>query len=213
MGGQEYGDKGGDHERGLRTLGLEQPPRDLKLGGGVAGGHEAVVANLHEAAGQDVLQEAMDEFVGREGRGGFAASAEVDAVVGEREQALIGDPDAVRVSAEVAEDLFGPGEGLLAVGDPLLLVEPILELGEGLGGFQFRGQIEDVRLVGGDEPVHQLAAEQLAENLGGEEVILTTSWCPQWSHSSTRPPKTGVRQTSMARIALRFGSLSAWLFR
>jgi hypothetical protein len=31
--------------------------------------------------------------------------------------------------------------------------------------------------------------------------------------ASTRPPRTGVRQTSIALIALRCGSLSAWLFR
>ena len=81
--------------------GLEQATCDLELRGGVARGEQAVVANFHEARGKDVLQEAVDEDVGRERQGGIALGAEMDAVVGEVEQPLVGEPDLVRVATEV----------------------------------------------------------------------------------------------------------------
>ena len=50
--------------------------------------------------------------------GGEANAVGIDAL-----QALIGDTDAVRVAAEVAEDLLRPAERALGVDDPLDAVE------------------------------------------------------------------------------------------
>ena len=45
-----------------RRAGFEQRSCECELGVDVAGGEQAVVADLHEAAGPDVLEKAADEF-------------------------------------------------------------------------------------------------------------------------------------------------------
>ncbi len=93
---------------------LEKAARDLELGGRVSRRHQAVVADLDEAVRQHVLQEAADEFIGREGLGGVAAGAELDAVLRVAEQTLVGETHSMRIAAEVAEDVLGAGEEFLA---------------------------------------------------------------------------------------------------
>jgi len=46
-----------------------------------------------------------------------------DAIVGDLDEPMVGDSDAVRIAAQVAQDLLGPGEGLLAVDHPIGLPE------------------------------------------------------------------------------------------
>jgi hypothetical protein len=79
-----------------------------------------------EALGQHVHQEAPDELV-RVKPHGLPAVRAVDAVVlpaerhaalVEGEQTLVGDGDAVRVAADVVEDLFRSGKRRLGVDDP-----------------------------------------------------------------------------------------------
>jgi hypothetical protein len=44
-------------------------------------------------------------------------------VIGDLNKAMIGDGDAVRIAAQVAQNLFGSGKGLLAVDHPIELPE------------------------------------------------------------------------------------------
>ena len=102
-------------------------------------GQQAEVADAHEALGDDVQQEAAEELVGREVHDlhaigiGVVAPAKADATLGEGEQALVGDGDAVGVAAEVGEHVLGAGEGGFAVDDPGLLAQVVEPGVEGRG--------------------------------------------------------------------------------
>jgi hypothetical protein len=96
---------------------------ELELGIRVARSEEPVVSDLGEAVGQDVQEEAAKEFVVREGRGGLGACAEDDALVVEREDAGVGEADAMGIAADVAKERLGSAEGRLGVDDPARLVD------------------------------------------------------------------------------------------
>jgi hypothetical protein len=102
---------------------------------------QAEVADTDEAVRDDVEQEATEELVDIERHDLHAVAvsivtpAEVDATIGEREEAVVREGDTVGVAAEVGEDVLGPREGRLAVDDPGLAPEfrkPGVE-GHGLG--------------------------------------------------------------------------------
>ena len=86
------------------------------VGGTVAVGEQAVVADAVEALGQHVDQEAADELVSGERHGlppvrsvdAVILPAEGDAVVVDRDQTAIGDGDAVGIPGEIAQHLLGP---------------------------------------------------------------------------------------------------------
>ena len=48
---------------------------------------------------------------------------EGDVIVGDIDQTMIGDGDAMCIAAQVAQDLLGAGKGLLAVDHPVELPE------------------------------------------------------------------------------------------
>src|SRR5438067_13248085 len=86
------------------STGIEQPMTESEAFAAGAIGEEAVVADAVEAIRQDVQQKAADELDGIECHHlGLAARSvvfpgEVDLVVGEREQAAVGDGDAMGVA-------------------------------------------------------------------------------------------------------------------
>jgi hypothetical protein len=98
------------------------------------------VADAVEALGQDVQQEPPDELVAVQGHrlpalGTFSPivlPAEGDATVVGRDQPAIGDGDAVCVTREVAQHLFGAAERVLAVDHPLDVAQRPQEPLEGL---------------------------------------------------------------------------------
>ncbi len=85
---------------------------------------EAVVADAMEALGEDMQQEAADKLVGRDGHDLLATAvpivlpAETNGAIIDVDEAIVGDGDAVRVAADVIEDLLGSGEGRLGVDHP-----------------------------------------------------------------------------------------------
>ena len=87
----------------------------------VAVAEEAVVANALEAVGQDMKQEAADEFVPGQGHGFLLAAvaivlvAELHLAVFDGEQTIIGDGYAMGIAAHVIEDLLGAGKGGLSI--------------------------------------------------------------------------------------------------
>ena len=112
---------------------------DVRLACGAR--EEPVVADAVEALGQDVEQEAADELVRRE-RHGLVAIApfepivlpcEGDAVVVGRDQAAVGDRDAVGVAREIGEHRLRSGEGSFGVDEPLRRPERREAGGEGSG--------------------------------------------------------------------------------
>ena len=51
---------------------------------------------------------------------GVVLAAESDLAVLERDQAMVGDGDAMGVTGQVVQDIFGTAEGRLGVNDPIL---------------------------------------------------------------------------------------------
>jgi len=90
-------------------------------------GKEADVADAMEAVRHGMLQEAADEFVGGERHDlGLAVlpivlPGETDLAVVKCAQAAVGDGDAVGVTVEIAEDLFGFREWGFTKDDPVNL--------------------------------------------------------------------------------------------
>jgi len=87
-------------------------------------GEEAEVANLHEAFGEDVLKETVDEFVGGESAeldlAGFRrAIAEGNLVVLELNQAVVGESNAEDIGSQIFESR-APVANRFAVDDPVL---------------------------------------------------------------------------------------------
>ena len=75
---------------------------------------------------EHVQQEPAYEFFGGDGHRALHVSmsvvppAERDVVAVEGEQSMIGDGDAMRVTAEITQYLFGTTEGRLGIDDPFV---------------------------------------------------------------------------------------------
>jgi hypothetical protein len=111
-------------------LGRQQSASHLKPRGGVAGRHEAVVADFREAAWQDVTKPALKEgdAVKRDELSGLGAKSHAALI--NRDEAVVGDGNTMGVLAKVANHLFGIAERALAVDAPLLAMQAGDEGGE-----------------------------------------------------------------------------------
>ena len=114
---------------GVRGGGVEMEPAQGEGLMSVAVGEQSEVADLDEASGQDVEQEAANELDRVEGHDAAAvvmpgvspAKAHLSAV--EAEQSSVGDGDAVGVASQVLQHVFGAAEGRLGVDHPLLVAQ------------------------------------------------------------------------------------------
>lgn len=85
--------------------------------GPAAGAQEAIVADLGEAAREDVLEEARDEDVDREGQAAGWVSARVrvgegDAAMREAFETLVGEGDAIDIAREIEGGVLAAPDGL-----------------------------------------------------------------------------------------------------
>ena len=84
------------------------------------------MANADITVREYVEQEATQELRNRDRQGSFlvamggVAPAKGDLVLVERDQAVVGNGDAMGVAAEVLQNMFGTSEGWFAVDDPLM---------------------------------------------------------------------------------------------
>ena len=119
-------------------------------------GEEAVIADAMEARGQDVKQEAADELIGRDGHDllpiavPIVLPAETNGAILDIDKAVVGDGDAVRVAADVIEDLFGSAEGRLGIDHPLGLSKGRQIAPEGVALAQGIEAGEELQLTGGE---------------------------------------------------------------
>src|SRR5882724_10750915 len=135
---------------------------------------EAEVADLDEARGEDVEEEAADEFVRGETDRAPELRGEAHAGGVGGEEAVVREADAVGIAAEVAKDLRGAGERALRVDDPVVAVELLFEADEGpwvgeLGAGA--GEIESARGVLAGEGGKELPAEQAGEDAHKQEMV------------------------------------------
>ena len=96
------------------------------------------VADAHEAAWQQVKKEAAQELFDRQSHDpllvavGGVAPAKSDVSVGESNQPVVGDGDAVGVCAEIAQHMFWPAERPFGVDDPVVTEQYPQPRGEGV---------------------------------------------------------------------------------
>jgi hypothetical protein len=106
-------------------------------GGAATVSQEAEGADANEAAGQHMQQEATQELWCHERHHslvisvGIVSPAEGDLMVGEGNETVVGEGDAVGVAGEVAEDMMGTAEGWFGIDDPVLTEQGAQESAEG----------------------------------------------------------------------------------
>ena len=141
-------------------------------------GKEAEVADAHEAAWQQVEQEAAQELFDRQSHDpllvavGGVAPAEGHVALGKSNQPAVGNGDAMGVGAEIAQHMFRPAERPFGVDDPVVTEQYPQPGGEG-ARFRKRQEmsveLECACLEGAPESSDELAAEDTAEHLDGQE--------------------------------------------
>lgn len=141
-------------------------------------GEEAEVADTDEALGEQVKQEATEKLIARERHHflpivvGRVAPAKGNLAIGQSEQAMVGDGDAVSIAAEILQDILGSAEGWFGVDDPVFAEERTQPGCEELGMGEWRefsAQVQltafESRLQAGDE----LAAKHAPQYSDGKE--------------------------------------------
>ena len=100
------------------------------------------MTNAYISVREYVEQEATQELRNRDRQGSFlvamggVAPAKGNLVLIERDQAVVGNGDAMGIAAEVLENMFGTSKGRFAVDDPLMTEQRPEECGKRLGGSQ-----------------------------------------------------------------------------
>jgi hypothetical protein len=131
------------------------------------------VADLDEASGEDVQEESTYELDGVDGGGVAVLGAKAVVLFVEAEEALVREADPVGVSGKVSEHLVWTAERPLGVDHPLLAVQAILEVVEGLGIGQSgagANKLEGATVVETGEPLKELSTKDLGYRLDREEV-------------------------------------------
>jgi len=130
------------------------------------------MANADITVREYVEQEATQELCNRERQGSFLVAmgrvspAKGHLAVGKRDEAVVGNGDAMGVAAEVLQNMFWTSEGWLAVDHPWMTEPWPEECGKGLGGSQGLQFSMECQLVAGEgtlEASHELAAKDRAE--------------------------------------------------
>ena len=110
----------------MAAVGLEQGMCQWQQPFAEAVGEQAVVADAHEAPGQDMEEEAAQELHGFQSHAGLLVAVsvvppdETDLLSIEGQQAMVGDGHAMGVAAEVAQHMGRAAEGRFGVNEPLL---------------------------------------------------------------------------------------------
>jgi len=138
------------------------------------------VAHTHEGGWNGVKQEPANELVGRQRHRlslvGVAAIpiGECDDAVFNREDAVVGDGDAMGVSADVVQNRSGAGKGALGIDHPVLGVELSKKAAKG----RFRGEARRLTwedelpvLKGLIEEVQELASKDLGQGSDRKQEV------------------------------------------
>ena len=116
---------------------LEQPQTKRKEFCSPPVSEEAEVADAHEAARQQVQEEAAQELIDRQSHEPLLVAvsgvspAKGDVALGESNQPAVGDGDAMSVGAEIAQHVFWPTERPFGVDDPVVTEQYPQPGGEG----------------------------------------------------------------------------------
>ena len=141
-------------------------------------GEKAEVADAHEAAREQVEEETAQELIDGQGHEPLLVGvsgispAEGDVAVGEGNESVVGDGDAVGVGTEITQRVFRPAEGALGVDDPVVAEQESEPGGKGPLGCEWcevAVELECACMEGALESGDELAAEHAAEHFDGEK--------------------------------------------
>lgn len=158
----------------------EQLAAKCNIVGAVAVGEQAVVPDAVKAVRQGVHQKAPDELARLERhRFTFAVlaiilPAEGHTTIGQRDQAAVGDGDAMSVAGEVGEHLLGAGEWTLGKNHPFAPAQRREILLERRWGFEDREIVEELKLAGSEcriEMLQEQPAEETRQHPNGQEEV------------------------------------------
>ena len=136
------------------------------------------MTDTNEALGEQMQEEAAQELIEREGHQFVLigvrriAPTKGDLVVGQRYQSMVGDGDAVGVTAEILEHILGAAEGWFRVDHPVFAKQRSQPGGEEFGlreRRQIPGKMQLASLKGQLESGDELAAKHLSEHGNGEK--------------------------------------------
>src|ERR1700686_2467484 len=136
---------------------IEQLSRPRDVLGTLAAGEQTIVADAVEAVRQHVDEEAADELVVRERHhlgpltslGAIILPLEGDGVAVERDQAAVGDGDAVGVARQIGEHRLRPAEWTLSVDHPFDFAQRRQISGERLRVVEISVVAEELQTAGG----------------------------------------------------------------
>ena len=139
------------------------------------------MADANQALRENVDEEASQKLVRRDRHDLLLAAtsvvlpAEGDAIVLEGQEPMVGDSDTMRVAGQVVENMFRSAERWLGVDDPLLGKDLAQELPEAFRSRKLQKRAVELELALQQELLErgrELAAEDAAENAGGQEETL-----------------------------------------
>jgi len=117
---------------------VEELARARELLASAAIGEQPEMAYAYESQGDDMEEETADELVTGQGHGFDAIGVsvitppETDLALGEIDETVVGECDAVGISPKVIDDLLGSGEGTLGVDHPIVRAQRFEERYEAL---------------------------------------------------------------------------------
>ena len=151
----------------------------------VAIGQEPEVADFDEASGQDMEKEAADKFhcFQTHHLEGFAilrvAPLKTDTTLSEAYESAIGDGHAVGIPSQIFEDVLGAAQGRRGVDHSFglaELIEPSMKLSRVGEPTQLPVKAELPLGQSLSQKAQQLALEQTAKNLDGQEEFVPTAY-------------------------------------
>ena len=137
----------------------------------VSGGIEAAVADLFESVGQDVQKETPEKLDPGKRDGLSVLRTESNGRRSPIDDPTIGNADAVRVPAEIGEDVLVSAKWLFCVDDPARVCEARHEPTKGLGISEAWIGVELATSSHGAEGVEHFAANYGAHHFNREEVF------------------------------------------
>jgi len=142
------------------------------------------VTDTNETLGEQMQEEAAQELIQGYGHQFLlvvirrVSPTKGDLVVGQRDQAMVGDGHAMGVTAEILEHMFGAAKGWFGVNDPVFSEQWPEPGSKDLGlreQSQITGKVQLAMLKGRLESGDELAAKHTSEYLDGEEEVRTGS--------------------------------------
>ena len=190
----------------------KQQPDSGDIGCTVAVSEEAIVTDAVLASGQHVDQEPADKLCRSQRHGGVAArtfetiifDAESDTARVETDQAAVGYCHPVRVTRQIGQHGFGPGEGFFGANDPVGLAQGSEKFVEGIainGARMFTQEVQLSSFVPLGQAFQNESSVQAGQNPDGQEEGLAAG-DPLCTIRRQAPPGTNlITVSALARIS------------